>query len=162
MEKERFSPRTVTIPPLKSYTTGTADSKPLWISLVEDDPLAGVLREGTVSDNMSWNITEGAKMVWTVLCKMAVALAKRTVVSSAMILGVTRGLLLTVGTLILQTVDMKMSLAMAVKTRSLRSHDGLWAQAGISRCNSSGVGCSVALVKGRVRVGGVIEESGGS
>ena len=61
---------------------------------------------------------------------------------------------------ILQTVDTKMPLAMAVKTRSLHSHDRLWAQVGISRCNSSGVECSVALVKGRARVSRVIEESG--
>ena len=76
MEKERFSPCTVTIPPLKSCTTGTADSKPLWISLVEDDPLAGVLGEGTVSDNVSWVITEGTKTVWTVLLRMLAYLGR--------------------------------------------------------------------------------------
>ena len=101
---------------------------------------------------MSWVVAEGAKVVRTVARGVAKAAAKRTIVSRATVLRVTGGMLATVGTLIFRTVDMKMPHNVAVKTTSLISRCGFWAQMGVSRCNSSGIRGSVALMKGRARV----------
>ena len=90
----------VTLPPSKTCTTRTK-SDTLWVPLIEDNPLAGVLQEWTVSDDMSWVITEGTEIVWTVPCKVAKMVEKRTIVLNATVLGVTRGILSTVRTLIL-------------------------------------------------------------
>ena len=57
---------------------------------------------------MAWVVAEGAKAVWTVVGSVAEAAAKGTVVMIAMILGMVRGTLVTIGTLILWTVNMKM------------------------------------------------------
>ena len=65
MEKTRSNPHTVTIPPSKTCTTG-ARSKPLWVSIIEDDTTTGVLRERTVSNDMSWVVAKGTEAVWTI------------------------------------------------------------------------------------------------
>ena len=57
IEKRMSLPHTVTLPPLKTCTTGTR-LESLWISIVEDNTAAGVLREGTVCDNVSWVIAK--------------------------------------------------------------------------------------------------------
>ena len=160
IEKIRSDPCTVTIPPLKTCTT-SARSESLWVSLIEDDTAAGVLREWTVCNNMSWVVAKGTKLVQTDMRDVAKAVAKRTVALSAMILGMTRGALSAIGTLILWTVDTKMPCNVALKTVSLMSHCGFWAQMGILRCNSSGVRGGSALMKGRTRVSGDIQQSSG-
>ena len=57
---------------------------------------------------MSWVIAEGAKSVWTEVGGVAEAVAKRTVVSKTMVLGVARGALTAVGALVLWAVDTKL------------------------------------------------------
>ena len=86
--------------------------------------------------------------------------AKRTVVVKALVLQVSWSELLTIGAFVVRAVDMKMPCGMAVKTYSLwsRAIDGpRW---GVLRCNSSGVGCSTVLMKGRARISGVVDEGG--
>ena len=90
MEKTRFDPHTVTIPPSKTCTTG-ARSKPLRVSIIEDDATTGVLGERTVSNDMSWVVAKGAEVVWSIVGNMAKAAAKRTVVLITMVLGVANG-----------------------------------------------------------------------
>ena len=136
-------------------------SQSLRVSLVEDNPLAGVLRERTVADNMSWIITEGASSVWTDMQEMAETPAKRTVVVRAMILGVAQSALSAVRALIFWTVDAKMPLVMTLKTNSCCKHNRLWAQSGIVRCNSSGVRSGASLMKGRAGIGRLVDESEG-
>ena len=150
-EKRRSLPCIVTLPPLKTCTTG-ARSESLRISLVEDDPAAGVLREGAICDNVSRVIAKGTKSVWTVVGGVAEAAARRTVVSNTTVLRVPRSPLTTVGAFVFQAINMKMPHDMAVKTTSLQSHCGFWAQTGISRCNSSGIRGGSALMKGRTRI----------
>ena len=75
IEKRMSLPRTVTLPPSKTCTTGTR-LEPLWISLIEDNTTAGVLREGTVCDNVSWVVAKGTKLVWTVMGGVAEVAAK--------------------------------------------------------------------------------------
>ena len=65
MEKIRSSPCTVTIPPLKTCTSGTR-LQSLWVSVVEDDTATGVLREGAVCDDMTGVIAKGTELIWTV------------------------------------------------------------------------------------------------
>ena len=101
---------------------------------------------------MAWVIAKGAVAVWTVMGGVAEAVAKRTVVLGTTILGVTWGALMASGTFILWAVNMQVPHEVTVKTMSLISHQGFWAQTGISRCNSSGIRCSSALMKGRTRV----------
>ena len=137
-EKRILPPHTITLPPSKTCTTG-ARSESLRVSLVEDNPTAGVLREGAVCNNMSWVVAEGAKLVQTEVRGVTEAVAKRTVVLSTAILGVTWGVLTTVGAFVLRAINTKMPCEVTVKTTSLISHQGLWAQMGISRCNSSGI-----------------------
>ena len=160
MEKIRSGPHTITIPPSKTCTTG-ARSDSLWVSIIEDDTTTGVLGEGTIRDDVSWVIAEGTKAVWTVVRGVAKAMTKRTVVSGATILGVTQGALTAIGTFILWAVNTKMPRKVTVKTMSLINHLGFWAQTGILRCNSSGVRCGLALMKGRTRVSGGIQQSSG-
>ena len=155
IEKRRLLPCIVTLPPSKTCTTG-ARSESLRIPLVEDDPTAGVLREGTVCNNVSPVVAKGAKLVWTVAGGVAKAVAKRTVVSNTTVLRVARGTLVAVRTLIFQAVDTTMPCSMAVKTMSLHSCCGLWAQTGVSRCNLSGVGGSTSLMKGRAGISEII------
>ena len=137
-EKMRLGSRIITIPPSKSCTSGI-NSQSLWIPLVKDNPLAGVFREGAVSNDMSWVVTKGTSLVRTDTGEVTEAPAKRTVVARAMVLGVTWSTLTTVRAFIFQAVDTKMPLVMTLKTNSCCSCDGLLAQPGISRCNSSGV-----------------------
>ena len=137
-EKTRLGSCTVTIPPLKSCTSGTK-SQPLWISLIKDDSLARVLREGAVADDVSRIVTEGTSSVQTDTGEVTKALTKRTVVVRATVLGVAWSALTAVRTLIFWTVDMKMPLVVTLKTNSCRSCDGLWAQPGITRQNLSGI-----------------------
>ena len=92
---------------------------------------------------------------------MAEASAKRTVVARAMILGVAWGTLSAVRTLVLGTVDAKMPLVVTLKTNSCCKHNGLWAQSGIVRCNSCGIGSSASLMKGRAGIGQFINKSEG-
>ena len=92
---------------------------------------------------------------------MAKVSAKRTVVARAMILGVAQGTLLAVRTLILWTVDAKMPLVVTLKTNSCCKHNRLWAQSGIMRCNLSGVGSGVSLMKGRAGISRLVNESEG-
>ena len=86
IEKMRLGPCTVTVPPSKICTSGTK-SQPLWISLIKDNPLAGVLRERAVTDDVSQIVTEGALSVQTDTGEVTKASAKRTVVARAMVLG---------------------------------------------------------------------------
>ena len=137
-EKMRLGSRTVTIPPSKSCTSGTK-SQSLWISLIKDNPLAGVLRERAVADDVSWIITEGALPVWTDAGEVTEASAKRTIVARATVLGVAWSTLTAVRTFVLRTVNTKMPLVVTLKTNSCHSCNGLRAQSGIMRCNSSGV-----------------------
>ena len=155
IDKIMTNPHTVTIPPSKTCTTGTR-SQSLWVSIIEDDPATGVLQEGTVGNNMSWVVAKGTETVWAEARGVTEAVAKRTVIAGATILGVTRGALTTVGTLIFWTVDTKMPCEVTVKTTSLVSRLGFWAQAGISRCNSGGVRGGSALMECRTRVSGDI------
>ena len=138
IEKMRLGPCTVTVPPSKICTSGTK-SQPLWISLIKDNPLAGVLRERAVADDVSQIITEGTSSVWTDVGEVTEVSAKRTVVARAMVLGVAWSALTAVRTFIFQTVNMKMPLVVTLKTNSCSSRDRLQAQPGIMRHNSSGV-----------------------
>ena len=155
MEKMRSDPHTVTIPPLKTCTTGTR-LQSLRVSIVEDDTTTGVLQEGTVCDDVSWVIAKSAELVQAEVWGMTEAVAKRTVISGTMVLEVTQGTLMAIGTFVLQAVNTKMPHKVAVKTTSLISCQGFWAQMGISRCNLSGIRGSSTLMEGRTRVSGDI------
>ena len=115
MEKIRSDSHTITIPPLKTCTTG-ARLKPLRVAIVENDATTGVLQEQTVSDDMSWVIAESTESVQTVMGGMAEAAAKRTIVSIAAVLGVAGGTLAAIEALIFWTVDTKMPCDVALKT----------------------------------------------
>ena len=123
-EKMRLGSHTVTIPPSKSCTSGT-NSQSLWIPLVKDNPLAGVFREGAVSDDMSRVVTKGASSVWTDTRKVTEVLAKRTVVARTTVLGVAWGVLMAVRAFIFWAVNTKMPLVVTLKTNSCCSHNGL-------------------------------------
>ena len=107
------------------------------------------------------HITEGASPVRTDTREMAEVSAKRTVVARAAILGVAQGMLSAVRTLVLGTVDVKMPLVVTLKTNSCCKCNGLWAQLGIVRCNSSGIGSSASLMKGRMGINWLVYESEG-
>ena len=68
----------------------------------------------------------------------------------------TQGVLTAVGTFILQVVNMKVPRKVIVKTTSLASCQGFWAQMGISRCNTSGIRSSSTLMESRTRVSRVV------
>ena len=138
IEKMRLHPCTITIPPLKICTSRTK-SQPLWISLVKDNPLAGVLQERAAANDVSQIITEGASSVQTDTGEVTEVSAKRTVVARATVLGVAWSALTAVRTFVFQTVNTKMPLVVTLKTNSCHSCDRLQAQSGITRCNSSGV-----------------------
>ena len=67
--------QTITIPPSKTCTTSTL-SKPLWVSIVENNPAAGVLRNGTVSNDVSRVIAKSTLSVWAVVREVAEVSAK--------------------------------------------------------------------------------------
>ena len=69
IDKRRLPPHIITLPPSKTCTTSTR-LESLWVSVVENDTTAGVLREGTVGDDMSWVIAKGIVSVWTVTGEM--------------------------------------------------------------------------------------------
>ena len=160
IEKRRSGFCTVTIPPSKTHTSGMK-SQSLRVSVIEDNPLAGVLRERTVADDMSWIVTEGTLSVWTDVREMTEVSATRTVVARTTVLEVAQGALSAVRTLVLWTVDVKMPLVVTLKTNSRCERNGLRAQSGIVRCNLSGVGSGASLMKGRAGIGRLINESEG-
>ena len=135
MEKMRPRPRTVTIPPSKTCTTGTT-SESLRIPVVEDDARTWVLRKRTVDEKVIGSITEGATAIGTVVGQMGKTSTVGAVISDAVVLWMTRSPLTAAGTFILGTVDAEMARGMALKTTSQFSCNRFWAQAGITRCNS--------------------------
>ena len=150
-EKMSLQPRTVTIPPLKTCTTGTT-SKPLRVSLIEDDTRAQVLRKRTVDEKVIGGVTEGATTIRTVVGQVGKTSTVGAIVSDTTVLWMTGSSLTTAGAFILGTVDMEMARGMALKTTSRCIRDGFWAQAGIMRCNSCRIGSHASLMKGRLSV----------
>ena len=152
---ERKSPRphTVTIPPSKACTTGTA-SEPLRIPVVEDDTRTWVLRERTVDEKVIGSITEGAASIRAVAGQVGETLAVSAIISDTAVLWVTGSPLATAGTFVFGAVDTEMACSVALKTTSCCSCDGFWAQVGIMRCNTCGIGGRATLVKGRSSVSG--------
>ena len=152
---ERMSPlpRIITIPPLKTCTTGTT-SKSLRISIVEDDTQARVLRKRTVDEKVIGGITEGTTSIRTVAGQVGETPTEGAIISDTAVLWVTGSSLTTAGAFILGAVDTEMACGMALKTMSHCSRDGFWAQVGIVRRNTCGVGGRVTLVKGRSSVSG--------
>ena len=151
MERISPRPRTVTIPPSKTCTTGTT-SKSLGIPIVEDDTWAGVLRKRTVDEKVVGSVTEGAMSIGAIAGQVGEMSAEGAIISDAAILWVAGSPLVTTGALILGTVDMEMACGMTLKTTSCCIRDGLRAQAGIVRCNSCRIGGHVTLMKGRYSV----------
>ena len=153
MERTSSWPCTITIPPSKACTTGTT-SKPLGISLVEDDTWAGVLCKRTVSEKVIGSVTEGATSIRTVAGQVGEMPTEGAIISDTAVLQMTGSPLATAGALILGTVDMEMACGKTLKTTSLCSRNGFWAQAGIARCNSRRIRGHVTLVEGRLCVSG--------
>ena len=153
MEKIRPQPRTVTIPLSKTCTTGTI-SKPLWVSIIEDDARAWVIHKRTVDEKVIGGITEGTPTIGTVTGQMGKAAAVGAIIPDTAVLWVTGSSLTATGTLIFRTIDAEMAHGMALKTTSRFSRNGFWAQVGIVRCNSRGVGGRASLMKGRLIVSG--------
>ena len=150
---EKISPQpcTITIPPSKTCTTRTT-SKSLRISAIEDDAQAQVLRKRTVNEKVIGSITEGTTSIGAVAGQMGKTLAEGTIILDAAVLWVARGPLATTGAFILGTVDTEMACGMTLKTMSCCIRDGLWAQVGIMKCNSCGIGGRATLVEGRSSV----------
>ena len=165
MEKMSPRPRTVTIPPSKTWTTGTT-SKPLRVSLIEDDSRTRVLRKRTVDEKVVRSVTEGVTSIGTVAGQVSEASAVGAIIPDTAILRVTRSSLATAGAFIFWAVDVEMTCSVALKTTSLCSCDGFWAQVGIARRNSCWIGGRTTLMKGRSSVSGdvrrdVKQRSGG-
>ena len=156
---ERISPwpRTVTIPPSKTCTTGTT-SKPLRISVVEDDTGAWVLCKRTVDEKVIGGVTEGAVSIRAVPGQVGETPTESAIVSDTAVLWMAGSPLAAAGTFILGTVDTEMTCGMALKTMSCCSHDGFWAQAGIVRHNSCRIGGRTSLMKGRLIVSGSVRQ----
>ena len=152
-EKISPRPRTVTIPPSKTCTTGTT-SKPLWVTLVEDDTLARVLRKRTVDEKVIRGVTEGAATIGTVAGQVGKTSTVGAVISDAAVLWMTGGSLATTGTFILWAVDTEMACGMALKTTSRCIRNGFRAQTGIARRNSCWKRGRATLKKGRPSVSG--------
>ena len=115
IEKRRPSPCIVTLPPSKICTTGTR-LDPLWVSVIEYNTTAGVLRKGAVGNDMPWVVAKGTASVWTVVGKVTEEVAKRTVISHATVQRVAGGTLGAIRAFIFWAVDMKMPCVVAVKT----------------------------------------------
>ena len=152
-EKMSLRPRTVTIPSSKTCTTGTT-SKPLQVSLIEDDTLARVLRKRTVDETVIGGVTEGAAAIRTVVGQVGKTSTVGAIISDTVVLWVTRGPLATTRAFILQAVDTEMACGMALKTTSRCIHNGFWAQTGIARRNSCWIGSRATLMKGRSSISG--------
>ena len=150
-EKMSLRPRTVTIPPSKTWTTGTT-SKPLRVSLIENDSRTRVLRKRTVDKKVVGSVTEGATSIGTVAGQVSEVSAVGAIIPDAAVLRVTRSSLATAGTFIFWAIDAEMTCGVALKTTSLCSHDGFWAQAGIARRNSCWIGGRTTLMKSRSSV----------
>ena len=147
-EKIRPQPCTITIPLSKTCTTGTT-SKPLRVSVIEDDAQARVFHKRTVNEKVIRGITEGASVIGTVTGQMGKAAAVGAIISDTAVLRVTGSSLKAAGTFIFRTVDVEMTCGVALKTTSRFSRNGFWAHAGIVRCNSREVGGRASLMKGR-------------
>ena len=147
MERISPRPRTVTIPPSKTCTTGTT-SKSLGIPVVEDDTWAWVLCKRTVDEKVIGGVTEGTASIRTVADQVGEMPTEGAVISDAAVLWVTGSSLTTAGAFILRTVNTEMAHGVALKTTSRRICDGFWAQAGIVRCNSCRIGSRVSLMEG--------------
>ena len=152
-EKMSPRPRTVTIPPSKTCTTGTI-SKPLRVSLVEDNTGAGVLRKRTVDKKVVGGVAEGAAAVWAVASQVGKTSAVRAIISDTAILWVAGSPLATARAFVLRTVDTEVACGVALKTTSLCSRNGFWAQAGIARRNSCWKRGRTSLKEGRSSVSG--------
>ena len=150
---ERKSPRphTITIPPSKTCTTGTAPES-LRISIIEDDTRTRVLRERTVNEKVIGGATEGAVSIGIVAGQVGETSTVGAIISDTAVLWMTGSPLTTAGTFIFGAVDPKMACGMALKTTSRCSCNGFWAQVGIVRCNTCGIGGRMTLVKGRSSV----------
>ena len=151
MERTSLRPRTITIPPSKTCTTGTT-LKSLGIPVIEDDTGAGVLRKRTVDEKMIRSITEGTLSIGTVPGQVSEMLAEHAIILDAAVLWVAGSLLTATGALVLRAVDMEMACGMTLKTTSCRVHNGFWAQVGIVRCNACRIGGCATLVKSRSSV----------
>ena len=155
MEKISPRPRTVTIPPSKACTSGTT-SESLRIPLIEDNPRAWVFCKRTVDEKMIGSVTEGASSVRAVAGQVSEATAVGAIISDTAVLRVAGCPLTAAGTFIFRAVDTEMTCGMTLKTTSLPSRDGFWAQAGIARCNSCWKGSRATLKKGRSSVSEVV------
>ena len=160
-DRKRMSlPFIVTLPPLKSHTTGVT-SESLWVSVIEDYTCTRILRKWAVCNDMSRVVTKGTLPVCAIVREVAEVLAERTVVLKAAVLGMSGGMLSAVGEFIVGTADINMPQGVAVKTNSLWSCHHWWAHTGVLRDNLSGIGGSVVLMKGRVRISGFVNEDKG-
>ena len=150
---ERTSPRplTITIPPLKTCTTGTT-SKPLGIPVVEDDARAGVLHKRTVDKKVIGSVTEDASSIRAVAGQVGEMSTEGAIISDTVVLWMARGPLATAGAFVLGTVDMEIACGMTLKATSHCIHNGFWVQTGITRCNSRRIGGCSTLVEGRSSV----------
>ena len=165
MEKIRPRPRTVTIPPSKTCTTRTT-SKPLRVSVIENDAQAWVLSKRTVDEKVIGGVTEGTMPIGTVAGQVGETSTVGAIISDTAVLWMTGSPLMTAGTFVFGAVNTEMACGVALKTMSRCSRSGFWAQAGIMRCNTCGVGGCAALMKGRSSVSGdvrrdVKQRSGG-
>ena len=152
-ERKSPRPRTVTILPSKTCTTGTI-LKSIGIAVVEDDSWAWVLRKRTVDEKVIGSVTEGTMSIGAVVGQVGKTSAESAIVSDTAVLWMAGSSLATTGALIFRTVDTEMACGMTLKTMSRRICIGLWAQAGIVRCNLCRIGGRAALVKGRSNVSG--------
>ena len=151
MEKMSLRPRTVTIPPSKTCITGTT-SKPLRVSLIEDDTQTWVLHKRTVDEKVIGGVTEGATTIGTVAGQVGKSSTVGAVVPDTAVLWMTGSSLMTAGAFILGAVNTEMARGMTLKTTSHCIRDGFWAQVGIARCNSCWIRSRVSLMKGRSSV----------
>ena len=158
IERKRPRPRTVTIPPSKTCTTGTT-SEPLRVPLIEDDSWAWVLRERTVDKKVIGSVTEGASSIGTVTGQVGETSTKGAIVSDTAVLWMAGSPLTAAGTFVFGAVDTEMASGVAVKTTSLCSRDGFWAQAGIARRNSCRKRGCATLIKGRPIVSGDVRRN---
>ena len=122
------------IPPSKTCTTGTT-SKPLWVSLVEDNTRAGVFCKRTVDKKVIGGVTEGATSIRTVAGQVGETLTIGAVIPDAVVLWVTGSSLATAGTFVLRTVNTEMACGMALKTTSRCIRNGFRAQTEIGRAH---------------------------
>ena len=152
-ERKRPRPRTVTIPPSKTCTTGTT-SEPLRVPIIEDDSWTRVLRKRTVDEKVIGSVTEGATSIGAIAGQVGETSTVGAIIPDAVVLWVARGSLTTTGTFIFGAVDTEMTCGVALKTTSRCRRNGFWAQAGIVRCNACWIRGRVTLVKGRSNVSG--------